>query len=532
MNKWEDLLRGGQNCGNQFFDYSTSDLFENVKNYAPTVLQQRSTNTQVDFFDFQFVNNQDCRQVFHSAPSVQTDGPSSPDLPLAVSHHNRKRPLPDDDWCLAISDELQRKNELDALILLRGQDHSPSSVCDYADGHDSKRHVQARVRYREACGHCRRRKLKCDYMLPCANCIIAGQPELCNMNKSATGSITNVERPLLTQNFVRISVDNHENLILMKNASEAIGLNFTLLRLAREVGFSVSEFLQAFKILPSSTKAAIDEGVRAIQNLARARLSHRLRECADSKVAHELQEKQSVGRISGMWLGDEDQNVWREDELDDDFWGHGRWISVEYDVETSMRKSCRMGREYAAMFGVHSEECLARFAENQIPLFTSHITMLCILLEAVFNYSSTTLVRYWKIQQFPRNGEAPTNLLIRCKIVQVFDSQGRKTRFNLLYDPVSEEEFYREAAATGGQGMLELVMDHRKRQANLLDNFKREMQFMGKIAYLRKNKAGKGMLDELEKHLKSRTEEIARETVKLKLEAGSPSEISSASTPS
>ncbi|EKX40734.1 hypothetical protein GUITHDRAFT_164605 [Guillardia theta CCMP2712] len=459
MSMWEDQLYAQGSSNKEALDFSMWELTTDDKNHAPFGefnAPQDRRNQPVDFFDFQFVNNQDFQRA-HVEPPVFAGAIAPPEVPLAVSHHNRKRPLPDDDWCLAISDELQRKNELDALILAQGRDQG-------------------------------------------------------------------------TPNYVRISVDNYENLMLMKKASEAIGLHFTLLRLAREVGFPVSEFLQAYKILPDGIKSAIHEGIRSIQNLARARLSKRLQDGYDPRIEQELEVKQSVGRISGMWLGDEQENVWKEGELDDDFWGHGRWICVEYDVNTSMRKSCRMGREYAALFGIHSEEWLARFAENQVPIYTSQIMLLCILLEAVFNCSSTTLVRYWRVQQFPRNGQEPSNLLIRCKIVQVFDSQGRKTRFSMVFDQVSDEEYYREAREAGGNGFLDLVMDHRKRQANLLDNFKREMQFMGKIAYMRKNKMGKSMLEELEKQLKIRTEEIVQETEKLKLDGRSPSELSTAST--
>mmetsp|Transcript_11213 Transcript_11213/g.38183 ORF Transcript_11213/g.38183 Transcript_11213/m.38183 type:complete len:535 (-) Transcript_11213:146-1750(-) len=532
MSMWEDQLYAQGSSNKEALDFSMWELTTDDKNHAPFGefnAPQDRRNQPVDFFDFQFVNNQDFQRA-HVEPPVFAGAIAPPEVPLAVSHHNRKRPLPDDDWCLAISDELQRKNELDALILAQGRDQGTPVSVDGSHVGERKKQMNSRVKYREACGHCRRRKLKCDYMLPCANCIIAGQPELCSTNNSSTGIVSNVERPLLTQNYVRISVDNYENLMLMKKASEAIGLHFTLLRLAREVGFPVSEFLQAYKILPDGIKSAIHEGIRSIQNLARARLSKRLQDGYDPRIEQELEVKQSVGRISGMWLGDEQENVWKEGELDDDFWGHGRWICVEYDVNTSMRKSCRMGREYAALFGIHSEEWLARFAENQVPIYTSQIMLLCILLEAVFNCSSTTLVRYWRVQQFPRNGQEPSNLLIRCKIVQVFDSQGRKTRFSMVFDQVSDEEYYREAREAGGNGFLDLVMDHRKRQANLLDNFKREMQFMGKIAYMRKNKMGKSMLEELEKQLKIRTEEIVQETEKLKLDGRSPSELSTAST--
>eukprot|EP00960_Hanusia_phi_P019739 582697-Hanusia_phi.AAC.4 len=350
------------------------------------------------------------------------------------------------------------------------------------------------LQHHGACYHCRHKKWRCSTNRPCEKCIVHGTAETCENPEYAPG----LERPLASRRFIEIRDDAYANMVALKNASVSEGVNFALVRITWEIGMSVNQVLQALRYLPPSVKQVIDESVQAVQAHAQRRL---MKAQTSTTSLKELMAKQAVGRISAQGTHRE---VNDPPEASDERWGHGRWLSIEYNKYTSTRKCCKVGSECAELQGFHSEEFLSRFAENNLPIHTTHFDMLCIVMDSICQYQQNEFVRYWRLQKHTNDPKVSVSVFVRCCIIRDYDALGRKIRSSLVYDYIDEDEFERLSNAQeqgNSNDLLAISLLPRRSFQKFMSEHKRELQYAGKLMDMRKTRSGKEKLDEFVKRL-------------------------------
>ncbi|EKX34935.1 hypothetical protein GUITHDRAFT_118869 [Guillardia theta CCMP2712] len=325
------------------------------------------------------------------------------------------------------------------------------------------------------CAECRMKKRKCTSTRPCAMCIASGNASKCVSSDSVGKSF--VERIISGCREVRFEHDDRmiSTLMSLKSAAERTGVNFALLRIMWELGHDPSALIQAFKMLPTDVKSAIDESVDTMQSVVRMKLSA-MNLHTDLNV---VRDQQNLGRVNLFQMRSKQAGSIKDDEFCDGRWGHGRWITMFVDPDTLMRTGFKLGNEICELFGYHPEEFVARQCNNELNLLMSEYDLLWALLNNLLNVLHPTVTWYWRIAKRNATSEHDAILFLKVTVEKHFDSLNRQVAFTVLFDPVDEAEFSNFMSKVPGMD------DHS--QSSMADHMK-DVQCRGKIAYLRRSR--------------------------------------------
>eukprot|EP00960_Hanusia_phi_P013145 383562-Hanusia_phi.AAC.3 len=325
------------------------------------------------------------------------------------------------------------------------------------------------------CAECRLKKRKCTSTRPCAMCIASGNASKCvssdSMERSFIERIISGSREVMFEHNDRML----STLMSLKSAAERTGVNFALLRIMWELGHEPSALIQAFKMLPSDVKSAIDESVNTMQSVVRLKLSA-MNVHTDLNV---VRDQQNLGRVNLFQMRSSQPGILDDDEFCDQRWGHGRWITMFVDPETLMRTGFKLGSEISELFGYSTEEFVARQCNNELNLPMSEYDLLWALLNNLLNVLHPTVTWYWRIARRNAVSEDNAILFLKVTVTKHFDSLNRQVGFTVLFDPVDEIEFNNFMSKVPGMD------DHS--QSSMADHMK-DVQNRGKIAYLRRSR--------------------------------------------
>eukprot|EP00960_Hanusia_phi_P058787 763986-Hanusia_phi.AAC.4 len=332
-----------------------------------------------------------------------------------------------------------------------------------------------------ACSECRRKKQRCNGLLPCGNCLLRGVGSKCDANvgrgASSFQTPTNIEGPLSVE--CSMSFDDSKNLDFqaLLQASSIIGINPLLIKRSWEFGCHSSALLKLFKNLPNDLLRILNDGISDLSFLVRLQSTR-----ANNKLL-----TQSLSRPED--LAETSEDVYSSFHTR---FGHDRWIAFETNKTTGDRSACRFGPQLSHLFGLHHEEFKARFLRNEVDLPWSELDYLTILLDICSSCNSKSLVRYWPI--IGRVGGKIDGMIVRVTIIREFDKWERLERVIFVYDFAEEEEFNKDI-----RSQPSLWPCHKSEPKcdfqTILKSHRKDIHVMGKISQLRRSLEGSRRLD-------------------------------------
>ncbi|EKX33489.1 hypothetical protein GUITHDRAFT_120339 [Guillardia theta CCMP2712] len=147
-----------------------------------------------------------------------------------------------------------------------------------------------------------------------------------------------------------------------------------------------------------------------------------------------------------------------------------------------------VGPEVGYVFGIHPEEIASR-----IDILTTS-PQFCNCLRPVYKC-------YFRMNNV--HGSKP--VVVRATVERDCDYLGRVVCIHFLYDTVTEEDYNQDIADNPELGRpFAAAVGDRRSYKELQEGHKREMQFQGKILYMRKSPVGRKKLETLAKELRYR----------------------------
>jgi hypothetical protein len=115
-----------------------------------------------------------------------------------------------------------------------------------------------------------------------------------------------------------------------------------------------------------------------------------------------------------------DYEEWESRMCDEE--GISSYLSIKYDPEQMRRKNVFMNRSFGLLMGIHQEEALARFANNDVILPMPSEDFLCFLVDTFLCWSQPVTERYVRMH-FGYNGMSKT-VLLKESVMRTFNSSG------------------------------------------------------------------------------------------------------------
>eukprot|EP00960_Hanusia_phi_P037432 752940-Hanusia_phi.AAC.1 len=170
-----------------------------------------------------------------------------------------------------------------------------------------------------------------------------------------------VQRPLDQSRSV--DFQNNEAFTRVLMAAKSVGINPMILRRIWEVGLNPDNFMSIILNMPPIMKAAFNEGCEV---LSRRYMEHLQKMRGQIAAPHPRAQQQNLCSII---FEDADAEIKHVSAM----LGHNRWMLFSFHPETGQRVRCSVGEDYAAIFGMHTEEFMARLASNDLPIPSTEI---------------------------------------------------------------------------------------------------------------------------------------------------------------
>uniref|UniRef100_A0A7S0HY92 Uncharacterized protein n=1 Tax=Hanusia phi TaxID=3032 RepID=A0A7S0HY92_9CRYP len=180
--------------------------------------------------------------------------------------------------------------------------------------------------------------------------------------------------------------------------------------------------------------------------------------------------------------------------------GHNRWMLFSFHPETGQRVRCSVGEDYAAIFGMHTEEFMARLASNDLPIPSTEIDMFCMVVDSFCNGLSEKCDSCVRMNYVGSSKHVPC--IYRHTVVKEDDCWGRNIRTIYSFEPVTPADYdlMIKFQPERVRPFSKLLGDVRTYE-ELLQSHKSDMQFRGKIAYWRKSGVQRKKLELLGQHM-------------------------------
>ncbi|EKX48675.1 hypothetical protein GUITHDRAFT_105309 [Guillardia theta CCMP2712] len=360
-----------------------------------------------------------------------------------------------------------------------------------------------------SCSECRLKKRKCSNVRPCAMCIVTGTGAVCQ-SESETAPFYTIIRGTHEALF-QDARDQEIALDSLRQACLQVGVNIAMVRGQWELGLNASRVFKAFKILPLDLKLAIDEAIDTVKSavLGSSRVLpgdldavRRMQDCG--RLSHDLRlDEDSEGSSSRGWGG---VGEWFDDAASNARWGHGRWVSMEFDSEDLAHcRRLRLGDEVAELLGYDAGEMLSRHSNHEMLLQVSEYEMLVAAIESLFHSLDREVTWYSRVTRPQRGpdeaqkGATQSVLYLRCTQHKAFDHAGRQKGYVITMDMATAEAFQRYK-----NGYLPPSMRMSAPEKNVEEAVGREA-----IVYMRKSQtAGAEKLSFLTEVVRRRTRDL------------------------
>ncbi|EKX34104.1 hypothetical protein GUITHDRAFT_119712 [Guillardia theta CCMP2712] len=406
----------------------------------------------------------------------------------------------DDDWCLMMAEQLSALNSATAQSLERSLhlpavSHSPPSCsldCEpLVDPNVAVDALAVRLEPRRkrskyitnSCSECRQKKRKCSNVRPCAMCIVAGTSAQCLAESDTSTLYAQICDPKET--WFQSVEDQEISLESLRHACLQVGVNITIVRALWELGLSASTLFRAFKILPLDLKTSMDEGIDRVKHI----MSDKSKVLPDYKAV--LCRQHAYGRLSnygqnlpsddvGLAVAKQERGVVEEFErvACNEYWGHGRWLSVEINRENLLSKRLKLGDEIAELLGYHHTEILCRHSNRDMPLQVSEYEILVTVISLLCQAFHREVTWYWRMMRRARGGSEGGVTHLKCTLHKMFDDQGRQYGYTITFDVTSLEEYEQFKNRYLPPGM----------RANPSDKSRDEQMTEESLMYLRKSR--------------------------------------------
>ncbi|EKX43123.1 hypothetical protein GUITHDRAFT_110852 [Guillardia theta CCMP2712] len=373
-----------------------------------------------------------------------------------------KRTIADhDDWCLMMSERLSKLNRKTANHLAQSLDAMTSVSVTVADPGDWALHYQLhpcmegfqvellprrkRSKYiTNSCSECRLKKRKCSNVRPCAMCIVAGTSARCQAESTTAPCYTTICSA--QEALFQETKDQDIALESLRHACIQVGVNIALVRPLWELGLNASIVFRAFRILPLDLKMAMDEAIETAKSTAFTNLSILGEEAA------KLHKMQEYGRLSHDLHLDDNQKCsdrsssgasdWFDLFSSNAHWGHGRWISIEFDkANLAHCRRLKLGDEVAEMLGYHHSEMIFRHSNHEMLLQVSEYEMLITMLEMIFHSFDRQVIWYWRIMLPHLDSGVRKAVYLKCTQHKAFDDLGMQTGYTITFEPSTPQAF-------------------------------------------------------------------------------------------
>ncbi|EKX40664.1 hypothetical protein GUITHDRAFT_113198 [Guillardia theta CCMP2712] len=357
-----------------------------------------------------------------------------------------------DEWCQQMAENLSCVNRYAAQNLVTDFSAASEAVAlpiVKAEGARSDNAPRSkRSKYiAKSCAECKLKKRKCSEARPCVMCIMSGTSDKC-LTEARTVSLSTSICDHREAYFQDVRAQE-ASLNVLKETCAFSGVNITLVRPLWELGFDVSMLFKAFKILPLDLKVAVDELVDLIrQGLSKSSLRN-------PEYLSILQHQNELGRLSkfqhcqnakrlGNQMDEEDEGEVHFDRIAcNERWGHGRWLSVEFDSRL-ICKRIRIGDEMSNLLGCHHTEILSRFFCHDLVKSMSEYELLVAWTSSIMCSFDSQSIFYIKIMRGSvQDGDRRVQHL-KCCFHKNFNGDGIQIGYTILFEPVSSEIYQQQ----------------------------------------------------------------------------------------
>ncbi|EKX31810.1 hypothetical protein GUITHDRAFT_149049 [Guillardia theta CCMP2712] len=352
-----------------------------------------------------------------------------------------------------------------------------------------------------ACSFCKKRKLKCSQVRPCGNCSMRGRSATCDATvvlPNSAPSCAVVQRPLYHSRSISFRDSDAFTRVLM--AAKSVGINPMILRRIWEVGLNPDNFMSIILNMPPVMKAAFNEGCEV---LSKRYILHLQKMRGQIAAPHPRSMQQQ--HLFSLVFDDAEAEIAHVSRM----LGHERFLCFTFNPESGERIRCSLGADYAEIFGLHTEEFMARLASNDLPIPSTEIDMFCIVVYYFCNGLNETCDFYVRLDNYGSSKQHVPSIY-RHTVVKEDDCWGRNIRTIYSFEPVTPEKFdvmvkYQPERV---RPFSKLLGDERTYE-QLLQSHKSDMQFRGKIAYWRKSGVQRKKLEVLGQHMMACFKEAA-----------------------
>ena len=247
----------------------------------------------------------------------------------------------------------------------------------------------------------------------------------------------------------------------------------------------LSTLFRVFKILPLDLKTSMDEAIDRVRHS----MSDKSRVLPDYKAV--LCRQHAYGRLSnygqnlpsddaGLAVAKQERGVVEEFErvACNEYWGHGRRLSMEINREKLLCKRMKLGDEIAELLGYHHTEILCRHSNRDMLLQVSEYEILVTIINLLCQSFHREVTWYWRMMHGARGGSEGGVTHLKCTLHKMFDDQGRQYGYTITFDVTSLEEYEQFKNRYLPPGM----------RANPSENGKDEQMTEESLIYLRKSR--------------------------------------------
>jgi hypothetical protein len=228
------------------------------------------------------------------------------------------------------------------------------------------RHCQftSEPRVSSACYACKKIKQKCSDVHPCSRCVRIGRADTCSPIEPDTNFI---ERPMASRSHILFS--SHQSFPKIELKSKWA---FKIIYKIWAAGYQVQSLVNIFDSFSPSLAAVVSRSLSDLQ------------ERSNQKMLQLAQGSSSVGSFGKTGVIDEcaaestrmlaEAEMWEREE------DYG-FLQIVFDPNTQERRSLFMNTRFAALWGLHREEMLARFANFDVEIPRPELDSLRIFLD-------------------------------------------------------------------------------------------------------------------------------------------------------
>uniref|UniRef100_A0A7S4JLC5 Zn(2)-C6 fungal-type domain-containing protein n=1 Tax=Guillardia theta TaxID=55529 RepID=A0A7S4JLC5_GUITH len=353
-----------------------------------------------------------------------------------------------DEWCDQMAAKLSSVNrhaaQSLAVNLIEGS-HSVRQAHEVESNIDHRPRNKRSKYTRKSCAECKLKKRKCSQERPCVMCIMAGTSHKCltECNVSLSTSIFDAREAYFPDAFAQ-----EASLRALKDTCAFSGVNISLVRPLWELGFDVSMLFRAFKLLPLDLKVAVDELVEliregltksSIQNPAyQALLTH---QSGLGRVSR-FQQNERAKMLETFNAGAYEEDIACFDTIaSNDRWGHGRWLSVEFDSNLNCKR-LRIGDEMSDLFGCHHTEILSRFFCHDLVNSMSEYELLVAWVSSILCSFNAQSIFYIKVERRGGPEQEKRMLYLKCFLEKSWNHAGIHSGYTIVFESASPESYH------------------------------------------------------------------------------------------